>query len=460
MSITHDELLLELKKLIDEKRVTRNKTILEHHSQDESHHTPVLPEVVVFPESTEEVSAILQFANSYRIPVVPFGVGSSLEGHAIPIKGGISIDFQLMNKVLEVRPEDFLVRVQPGLTRTELNQALKKYGLFFPVDPGADATIGGMSSTNASGTTSVRYGIMRNQVRDLEVVLADGNVIHTGGLSAKSSSGYHLTSLFVGSEGTLGVFTEITLKVYGIPEMIVAGRATFLSVKDAVNGAVSLLSAGISIARVELVDEESIEQVNKHSETDYPIRPTLFLEFHGNEQGVKQDIGFTKELLDANSCEELIFETDSLKRSKLWEARHNLAYAFIHGFPDKKMMITDVCLPVSKLSEAIVYSRKVIDESGLYGSALGHVGDGNFHTNLMYDKNDPEEVEKANNVNRKIVEYALERGGTCTGEHGIGLGKIKYLKKEHADTIPLMQMIKNQFDPNNILNPGKVLPES
>ncbi|MBM7646714.1 D-lactate dehydrogenase (cytochrome) [Scopulibacillus daqui] len=459
MTITHDHLLLELKKITDEKRVTENETILEHHSKDESHHTPVLPETVVFPVSSEEVSAILKFANTHKIPVVPFGVGSSLEGHAIPIKGGISIDFQFMNKVLEVRPEDFLVRVQPGVTRTELNQALKKYGLFFPVDPGADATIGGMAATNASGTTSVRYGIMRNQVRDLEVVLADGNTIHTGGLSAKSSSGYHLTSLFVGSEGTLGVFTEITLKVYGIPETIVAGRATFPSVKDAVDGAVSLLSAGIAIARVELVDEQSIELVNRHSKTDYPVRPTLFLEFHGNEQGVKQDISFAQELLDANHCEKLVFETDSLKRAKLWEARHNLAYAVKHSFPDKKMMITDVCLPISKLTDAIVYARHVIEESGLNGSAIGHVGDGNFHANLMFDKNDPEEVKKAYDINQKIVEFALERGGTCTGEHGIGIGKIKYLNKEHADTVPLMQMIKNQFDPNNILNPGKVLPE-
>ncbi|MCK9905397.1 FAD-binding protein, partial [Frankia sp. Cpl3] len=297
---------------------TKNETILPQHSKDESHHSPVMPDVVVYPISTEEVSAVLHYANEHRIPVVPFGVGSSLEGHCIPLKGGISLDFQLMNQVIEIRPKDFLVRVQPGVTRTQLNQALKKHGLFFPVDPGADATLGGMAATNASGTTSVRYGIMRNQVRDLEVVLADGTVIHTGGLAAKSSSGYHLTSLFVGSEGTLGIFTELTLKVYGIPETILAGRATFPSVKAAVDGAISLLSAGISIARVELVDSASIKQVNKHSETDYPEEPTLFFEFHGNEAGLTQDISFAQELLASNDCRNFLFETDSKQRAKLW----------------------------------------------------------------------------------------------------------------------------------------------
>ncbi|WP_425711792.1 FAD-binding oxidoreductase [Fictibacillus sp. Mic-4] len=457
MKIIHESLLLDMKKLTAEDRATMNETILEQHSKDESHHSPVMPDVVVFPISKEEVASILKFANVHQIPVVPFGVGSSLEGHCIPLKGGISIDFQLMNQVIEVRPEDFLVRVQPGVTRTQLNQALKKYGLFFPVDPGADATIGGMAATNASGTTSVRYGIMRDQVRDLEVVLADGTIIHTGGLAAKSSSGYHMTGLFVGSEGTLGLFTEITLKVYGIPEHIAAGRATFPSIKEAVDGAISLLSAGIQVARVELVDPYSIHQVNKHSETDYPELPTLFLEFHGNEAGLKHDIQFAIELLEANGCNGLLFETDSKKRAILWEARHQLAYAFKHGHPGKEMMLTDVCLPLSELSGTVVYARNVIDQSGLVGGVLGHIGDGNFHSILMFNKKDPVEVKKANDVNEKIVEYALAKGGTCTGEHGIGIGKMKYLKKEHKDTLPLMKMIKQQLDPGHILNPGKIL---
>ncbi|UFJ39427.1 FAD-binding protein [Brevibacillus humidisoli] len=457
MRLNQASLLRDIRRLTADERATETESILLQHSKDESHHNPVLPDIVVFPVSTKEVSAILQYATEHHIPVVPFGAGSSLEGHCVPLKGGISIDFQYMNEILEIRPEDFLVRVQPGVTRTQLNQALKKYGLFFPVDPGAAATLGGMAATNASGTTSVRYGIMRDQVRDLEVVLADGSVIHTGGLAAKSSSGYHLTSLFVGSEGTLGVFTEITLRVYGIPEAIVAGRAAFPTVQAAVDGAISLLSAGISVARVELVDSHSIRQVNKHSETNYPEQPTLFLEFHGSEMSIKHDVTFARELLEANGCEEFLVESDSQQRAKLWEARHNLAYAYKHGNPGKEMMLTDVCLPLSQLSEAIVYAREIIEATGLVGGVLGHVGDGNFHSVLMFDTQNPDEVAKVKEVNEKIVEYALAKGGTCTGEHGIGIGKIKYLKREHADTLPLMKMIKHQLDPHLILNPGKIL---
>lgn len=449
-------LLEDLKRLTADERATSNETALHQHSKDESHHAPVLPDVVVFPSSTDEVVSIMKYANERGIPVVPFGVGSSLEGHCIPLQGGISLDFSQMNQIIEIRPHDFLVRVQPGVTRNQLNQALKKFGLFFPVDPGADATIGGMTATNASGTTSVRYGIMRSQVRNLEVVMADGSIIQTGGLSAKSSSGYHLTGLFVGSEGTLGAFTEITLRVYGIPETIIAGRATFPTVKAAVDGAVSLLSAGLSIARVELVDSTSIKQVNVHSETDYPEQPTLFFEFHGNEAALTQDVTFAQELLGEHESEEFLVETDSKKRAKLWEARHQLAYAFKHGYPGKAMMLTDVCLPLSELSDAVVYARTVIDESGLTGGVLGHVGDGNFHTTLMFNKQDPKEVQLAEEINGKIVEYALKKGGTCTGEHGIGIGKKKYLQKEHPDTLPLMKLIKQQFDPNGILNPGKL----
>lgn len=457
MNISAERLLADLKAITAEDRATANETMLHQHSKDESHHTPVLPDVVVFPASAQEVSAILAYANEHAIPVVPFGAGSSLEGNSIPLQGGISLDFQHMNQIVEIRPDDFLVRVQPGVTRTQLNQALKKHGLFFPVDPGADATIGGMAATNASGTTSVRYGIMRSQVRDLEVVMADGSLVHTGGLSAKSSSGYHLTSLFVGSEGTLGVFTEITLKVYGIPETVIAGRATFPSVGSAVDGALSLLAAGLAVARVELVDSASIKQVNVHSQTDYPEQPTLFLEFHGNEASLQHDVEFAQELLQEHGAAAFLIETDSKKRALLWEARHNLAYAFKHGFAGRDMMITDVCLPLSELSGAVEHAREVIDRSGLVGGVLGHVGDGNFHTTLMYNKQDPEEVRTAELVNEQIVMFALDKGGTCTGEHGIGIGKKKYLAKEHADSLPLMKLIKQQFDPKNILNPGKIL---
>lgn len=450
------DLVSALQQLVDKERVTANETILEQHSHDESYHDPKLPEVVVFPETAEEVSRVMSFANEHDIAVVPFGVGSSLEGHTIPLKGGISIDFQLMNRVLEVRPGDFLVKVQPGVTRTQLNQELKKYGLFFPVDPGADATIGGMTANNASGTTSVRYGIMRNQVRDLEVVLADGRIIHSGGLAEKSSSGYNLNNLFIGSEGTLGIFTEITLRVYGIPEVTMAARAVFPSVDQAVDAAVAMLSAGIPIARVELVDARSVKQVNIHSETDYLEKPTLFLEFHGNQAGLEQDVAFAKELVNDEGCLAFQVESDSKKRAKLWEARHNLAYAFIHGFPEKKMMLTDVCLPLTELTGSIHHAREVIDASGLDGAVLGHVGDGNFHTILMFDPKDEKGLDKANEVNEQIVEYALARGGTCTGEHGVGVGKSKYQRREHGDALDVMKTLKQTLDPKGILNPGKI----
>jgi D-lactate dehydrogenase (cytochrome) len=456
MNLGKDALVRELRNILSENQVTVNPTVLEQHSKDESYHTPHLPDVVVYPRNTAEVSKIMKFAYENEIPVTPFGLGSSLEGHVIPYNGGISLDFQLMNQVLEVRPEDFLVRVQPGVTRTQLNKELKKYGLFFSVDPGADATIGGMAATNASGTTSVKYGIMRDQVRDLEVVLADGRIIHTGSMAAKSSSGYHLTGLFVGSEGTLGVFTELTLRVYGIPEVMMAARAVFPSVESAVTTVVDILSAGIQVARIELIDERSIKQVNLYNKTNYPEKPTLFIEFHGNEAGLQQDVHFAKKLAEDHQCEEFLFETDLKARAQLWDVRHNLAYAFIHKSPGKKLMVTDVCVPLSELVGAIKDARTAIDASGLDGAILGHVGDGNYHVLLMIDLNNPEEVDKAKKLNAHLVDYALSRGGSCTGEHGVGVGKAGYQRKEHGDALDVMRAIKNVLDPKGILNPGKI----
>lgn len=446
----------ELVEILGEERVTTNPTVLEHHSHDESYHTPRLPDVVVFPQSAEEVSQIMRLANARHIAITPFGLGTSLEGHAIPYEGGISMDFSMMNQVLEVRPADFLVRVQPGVTRTQLNKELKKHGLFFSVDPGADATLGGMAATNASGTTSVRYGVMRDQVRDLEVVLADGRIIHTGSSTAKSSSGYHLTGLFVGSEGTLGVFTELTLRVYGIPEATVAARACFPTVQDAVDTVVDILSAGIQVARIELIDERSIRQVNLYKETSYPESPTLFIEFHGSEQSLNHDIAFAQNIAAEHGCQEFLFETDSKARAQLWDVRHNMAYAFLHKSPGKKMMVTDVCLPFSELAGAVVDARQAIDRSGLDGAILGHVGDGNYHVILMIDLNDPEEVARAEKLNAHLVEYALGRGGTCTGEHGVGVGKAKYQRIEHGEALDVMQSFKHVLDPTGILNPGKI----
>lgn len=449
--------LEQLKAALEPSRVSTNPSVLEQHSKDESYHEPALPDVVVFPKTTEEVKKIVGIANEHRIPVTAFGIGSSLEGHVIPYEGGISVDFSQMNGILEVNPHNFTVRVQPGVTRNQLNEHLKKYGLFFPVDPGADATIGGMTATNASGTTSVKYGVMRDQVRDLEVVLPNGEIIHTGSEVVKSSSGYHLTGLFVGSEGTLGLFTEITLKVHGIPEAILAARATFDSVKQAVQAVVGIISAGIPIARVELVDEASIAQVNKIKQTDYEIAPTLFLELHGNEAGLNEDVKFLEEILANEGVNEIIFEKDALLRNRLWEARHYMAYAYIHGNPGKKMMVTDVCLPFDELAEAIIAARKKLDETGLVGGIVGHVGDGNYHVIIMIDLDDPDEVKRAEHFNEFVVEYALKRGGTCTGEHGVGVGKLKYQKAEHGAAYELMKKIKRALDPHNLFNPGKLI---
>ena len=446
----------ELATLLPADRFSTNSIILEQHSKDESYHKPALPDAVVFPVNAEEVSGIMKIADKYQVPVIPFGLGTSLEGHVIPSKGGISIDFSLMDQVLEVMPGDFLVKVQPGVTRSKLNQELKKYGLFFSVDPGADATLGGMAATNASGTTSVRYGVMRDQVRDLEVVLANGEIIHTGSLAVKSSSGYNLNGLFVGSEGTLGAFTELTLQVYGIPEMIVAGRATFETIDQAVEAVVGVLSAGIGVARIELVDSQSIAQVNSYSKTDYAEVSTLFLEFHGNEAGLMQDVEFAKEILTDNGCTEFKFEQDSLARNLLWDARHNLAYAAMRANPGKKLMVTDVCLPISELAGGIEDSKQALLEYGLAGGIVGHVGDGNYHVLLMIDVEDTDEMARAEKFNQHIVEYALARGGSCTGEHGVGLGKIKYQQLEHGGSLAVMQALKKTLDPHNLLNPGKL----
>ncbi|GAA0440005.1 FAD-linked oxidase C-terminal domain-containing protein [Lentibacillus halophilus] len=451
------EAVEELRKVLSEDRVTMNETMLEQHSSDESYHTPYLPDVVVFPDNADEVSDVMEVAARLDMPVVPYGYGSSLEASVIPHQGGITIDFANMNNILKVREDDFLVTVQPGVTRSQLDKELKKYGLFFTVDPGADATLGGMAATNASGTTSVKYGIMRDQVRDMEVVLADGSTIHTGSMAAKSSSGYNLNGLFVGSEGTLGCFTELTLKVTGIPEHIMAARAEFTSVDDAVEAVIAIMQAGISIARVELVDEEAIRQMNLYSDTSYQEVPTLFLELHGNEAGLQHDTQFMEELVVDMNCRQVEFETDTAGRNKLWEARHHAAYAFIHNHPGRQQMVTDVCVPISELAGAIKDARGAIQASGLSGGIVGHVGDGNYHILLMLNPSDPYEMEKADQVNEQIVNYALERGGTCTGEHGVGTGKQKYQQREHGGALQVMRKIKRALDPDDLLNPGKII---
>ncbi len=451
------DLLKELRQQVDEPgRVSTGESVLDQHGRDLTYHTPHRPDGVVFAQTVNEVSRVMKFANEHKIPVVPYAQGTSLEGHVIPVYGGISLDLNGLNKILEIRPQDFLVRVQSGVTRSQLNHALHPHGLQFPLDPGADASLGGMAATNASGTTAVRYGVMRNQVLDLQVVLADGSVVRTGGMAFKSSAGYYLTGLFIGSEGTLGVITELTLRVYPVPEYTIAARAVFSDIATACNAAYGMMGSGIAVGRVELVDANTVQAVNRMKATNYVEQPTLFLEFHGTRKAVEADVQVAQEVCEEEGCRHFVFETDPQAREKLWEARHDAALAIMQTAPGKKMKLTDVCMPVSELPEAIRRARETIDSHGIYGAILGHVGDGNYHVEFMVDPENPEEMARADEVNDQIVRYALERGGTCTGEHGVGLGKMAYLEEEHKDTLPLMRRLKETFDPYHILNPGKV----
>ena len=454
------DLLAELKRVLPEDRVATDGDEVERHGTAIfTYHASRSPDAVVFPQSRDEVVEILRFANERGVPIVPFGEGSSLEAHTIPVQGGISLDPGRMDGILEIRPDDFVTRVQPGVTHGKLNAALEEHGLFFPVDPGWDASIGGMAGTNASGTNAVRYGVMRDQVLGLEVVLADGTVMRTGGMAMKSSAGYHLTGLFVGSEGTLGVFTEVTLRLYPIPEHILAARATFPDIEAAGEAVGAMMRTGMQVGRVELVDARTIGAVNAFKDTDYAVAPTLFLEFSGSEAGVARDVETARAIADAHGCEEFEFEVDRAGREKLWEARHDAALAIIDLNPDKKPMTTDVCVPLSDLPGALRHARESIEAAGFDGAILGHVGDGNYHAVFPVDADDAEELGRAKAVNEDIVDYALARGGTCTGEHGIGSGKIEDLQKEHGDSLPFMRGIKRLADPNGIMNPGKVFKE-
>ncbi|MDQ3892123.1 MAG: FAD-binding protein [Actinomycetota bacterium] len=454
------DLLTELRNIVpDEDRVSIDEEELDRHGRVFSYHAPHAPDAVVFPKCRDEVVEILHFANGSGVPVVPYGEGSSLEGNTIPLRGGISLDLGLMNEILEVRPEDFVARVEPGVTHGKLNERLKVHGLFFPVDPGWDASLGGMAATNASGTNAVRYGVMRDQVLGLEVVLADGTMMRTGGMAMKSSAGYDLTGLFVGSEGTLGVFTEIILRLYPIPESAVAARAVFSGIEAAGRAAVSMVRSGMQIGRVELVDARTVEAFNAYKGTEYAVSPTLFLEFSGTEAAIERDVATAREISESEGCEAFEFEEDEEGREKLWEVRHEAAFAIEDLNPSKKLMSTDVCVPISCLPGALREARKTIEAYGLDGAILGHVGDGNYHAAFPVDHTDEAELETAAQVNAEIVAYALKRGGTCTGEHGIGSGKTEHLKKEHGDSLPLMRKIKGLADPNGIMNPGKIFSD-
>jgi D-lactate dehydrogenase (cytochrome) len=445
--------LLEL--VPDASRVATGESILRLHGEGLGYHESQLPDAVVFATSTAEVSAVLAFASRERIALVPFGAGTSLEGQTIPVRGGISLDLTRLDAI-EIRPGDLQATVGAGVTRLALEQRAGEQGLWFPVDPGADASLGGMAATNASGTTTVRYGGMRQNVLELEVVLADGGVIRAGSRTVKSSAGYNLAQLFVGSEGTLGVITGLTVRLYGIPEHVVAVRAAFPDLDAACRCSTALVGAGVALTRVELLDGSTVAAINVFKGTSLPERPHLFVELAGSEAGVAGDLEATRELAADEGCESFDASTDPTERSRLWSARHDAFFAVNHAHPGKLHMPTDVCVPLSELPAAIRHARTAMEAAGFDTAIIGHVGDGNFHALLLFDPDSPDERARASAVNGAIVADALARGGTCSGEHGIGLGKVRYLEQEHGDLLPLMRGIKSLLDPGGILNPGKI----
>ena len=427
------------------------------HGRDESAFDVPPPGGVVFAQSTQDVQRLLQIAARYAVPVIPFGVGSSLEGHLLAVQGGISVDMGRMNQVLAIHDADLTVTVQPGVTRKQLNEAVKSAGLFFPIDPGADASIGGMCATRASGTNAVRYGTMRENVLALEVVTASGEAIRTGTGAKKSSAGYDLTRLMVGSEGTLGVITEITLKLYPLPEAIMAATCAFDSLSDAVNTTIQIIQLGIPIARCELLDGNAVRMVNQHSKLGLAEGPMMLMEFHGSPAGVQEQIDLVQEIVEDNHGHAFAWAATPEDRTRLWTARHNAYFAGLQSRPGCRCIATDTCVPISRLADALLDCVTEAAEAGIPHYLVGHVGDGNFHMAYLIDPADPAERETAERLNSQLVMRALRLGGTCTGEHGIGLHKMDFLVSEAgAGAVAMMRSIKQALDPLNILNPGKI----
>lgn len=459
MTTTEKTWLGDLRVLLKEDQVSTGQSVLESHSKGESFYGSSLPDAVVFPESTEDVRKVMRFAYEREIPVTPVAVNSSLEGHTVPLKGGISLDVTRMDKILDVRPEDLLIVVQPAVTYPRVNEQVGRSGLFFPVDPGAHASIGGMIATNASGTAAVRYGVTGDYVLGLEVVTPTGEVIRTGSRARKSSSGYNLTRLFCGSEGTLGVITEVTLRLTGLPEAAQAARIPFQDYVTATEFVTSIIQAGIPVARCELLDPESIRDVNAHQDTNYPEEITVFLEFHGNPKGLEADAELARSIAEEYGALAFESSSDADERKKLWDARHNMYYAAVAANPGKDSINTDVTVPISKLPEAVTQALEHCAELGLSTYVVGHVGDGNFHLAIFYDADDRKMAERIEQVSHKLVMHALELGGTSTGEHGVGIRKLKYMQDEHGAALDVMRSVKNALDPKGIMNPGKKLPE-
>jgi D-lactate dehydrogenase (cytochrome) len=449
--------LEELKALLGD-RATASKGIREHHGKDESYFPCAPPDAVVFPESTEEVRDIVNICRRHRTPMIPFGVGTSLEGHVLAIHGGVCVDVGRMNKVLAVHEADLDAVVQAGVTRKQLNEHVRHTGLFFPIDPGADATIGGMAATRASGTNAVRYGTMRENVLSLTVVLADGRVITTSRRSRKSAAGYDLTRLFVGSEGTLGIITEVTVRLYAVPEAMSAAICSFPDIAGAVDTVIQTLQAGIPIARSEALCATTMKAINAYSKTGYREQPTLFLEFHGTQAGVEEQARLVQDIARENGGMDFEWTTRAEDRTRLWSARHQAYFACLQLRPGARAVSTDVCVPISRLTECIVETSKDIAKASVPIPLFGHVGDGNFHCEILVKPDSEAELAEARAFNERVVDRALAMEGTCTGEHGIGMGKMKSLRKELEGAVELMATIKRGFDPENLMNPGKVVP--
>jgi D-lactate dehydrogenase (cytochrome) len=432
--------------------------VRDHHSHGESYHTPAAPDVVCFPHTTDEVAAIVRIARTHRLPIVPFGSGTSLEGHVNAFSGGITIDLREMNKVVRVSVDDLDATVEAGVTRLQLNKALNNTGLTFPVDPGADATIGGMTATRASGTTAVRYGTMRENVLGLTVVLADGTIIRTGTRARKSSAGYDLTRLFVGSEGTLGVMTEITLRLHPLPEAVSAAVCSFESIQGAVETVIATIQLGVPVARIELLDEVQLDAVNRYSKTSYPVAPTLFFEFHSDSARHVADQAETVQALAAErGGRGFQWATHPEDRARLWQARHDALYAALALRPGSRAWTTDVCVPISRLAECVVETKRENAGASFPICLVGHAGDGNFHLIYVLDPDSAAELDEARRLNERMVVRALDMGGTCSGEHGVGVGKMKFLEREHGEALEVMRTIKRALDPDNRMNPGKMV---
>ncbi len=438
-------------------RIITSKSACHEFGYDESFHGDYPPDAVFAPQTTEEVAEAVKICAEHKFPVVPYGTGTSLEGHICALHGGLCLNMMEMNQVLQVNADDLDVIVQPGVTRKQLNLFLKETGLFFPIDPGADASIGGMTATRASGTNAVRYGTMRENVLSLTVVLADGRVIKTAKRSRKSAAGYDLTRLFVGSEGTLGVITEITVRVYGIPEKISSAVVAFPDLNKAVESVITTIQLGVPIARIELLDDSMMEALNKYSSMNYAQEHTLFLEFHGTDTSVHEQVETVQMICDENGGGTFEWASHAEHRNQLWQARHDAAYAAKAMRPNARIWATDVCVPISRLAECILETKRDIERSNLLAPIVGHVGDGNFHLVLLVDHDDPVEEKRAHDLHERMVMRALEMDGTSTGEHGIGYGKLDFLIAEHGEAVSVMRTIKNSLDPDNILNPGKIV---